>query len=163
MNLSMNINPNKRFTSGYDEYVVKQGDSLYQIAKLFNTTVADISDANMLTSSTIYPGQVLMIPKAGLQQFTVFEDYRTVEGDTMAGIAQKTGTSLALLGTYNDFGALKLEKNQIVKIPRRGGTYQISEGDTVSRIIHQTGKTAQELLELNAGTWLKKGTTIRIA
>ena len=82
--MSMNINPNKRFTSGYDEYVVKQGDSLYQIAKLFHTTVADISDANMLTSSTIYPGQVLMIPKAGLQQFTVFEDYRTVEGDTMA-------------------------------------------------------------------------------
>ena len=145
--------------NGYDEYVVKQGDSLYQIAKLFNTTVADISDANMLTSSTIYPGQVLMIPKAGLQQFTVFEDYRTVEGDTMAGIAQKTGTSLALLGTYNDFGALKLEKNQIVKI-RDGGTYQISEGDTVA--YYQTGKTPKNCWNLMR-VLAEKGTTIRIA
>ncbi|HHU24521.1 MAG: LysM peptidoglycan-binding domain-containing protein [Bacilli bacterium] len=158
----MNRHQTKRFMNGYDEYVVKQGDSLYQIAKLFNTTVADISDANMLTSSTIYPGQVLLIPKAGMQQFTVFEDYRTVEGDTIVGIAQKTGTTPALLGTYNDFGALKLEKNQVVKIPRRGSTYQIVEGDTVSRIINQTGKTAQELLELNASNWLKKGATIRI-
>ena len=63
----MNRHQTKRFMNGYDEYVVKQGDSLYQIAKLFNTTVADISDANMLTSSMIYPGQVLLIPKAGMQ------------------------------------------------------------------------------------------------
>lgn len=159
----MNTYQTKRFMNGYDEYVVKQGDSLYQIAKLFNTTVAEISDANMLTSSTIYPGQVLLIPKAGLQQFTIFEDYVTVEGDTIVSIAQKMNTTPALLGTYNDFGQMKLEKNQVIKIPRRGNTYKISEADTVTRILSQTGKTAQELLELNASNWLKKGTTIRIS
>lgn len=43
------------------QYVVLPGDSLSKIAQRFNTTVADIKQANRLTRDTIWPGQVLGI------------------------------------------------------------------------------------------------------
>lgn len=47
----------------YVEYTVKKGDSLYNIAKKYDTTVSDLTDINMLTTNTIFPGQVLLVPK----------------------------------------------------------------------------------------------------
>ncbi|MBI6871243.1 D-alanyl-D-alanine carboxypeptidase family protein [Clostridium aciditolerans] len=43
-------------------YIVQPGDSLYLIAKRFNTTISDIKQANNLTSDLIYVGQSLVIP-----------------------------------------------------------------------------------------------------
>ena len=42
-------------------YTVKRGDSLYSIAKAFNTTVDSIKKKNNLTSNTLSVGQVLKI------------------------------------------------------------------------------------------------------
>ena len=42
-------------------YVVKPNDSLYEIAKKYNTTVSKLKDINNLTSNTIYPGAILKI------------------------------------------------------------------------------------------------------
>ena len=43
-------------------YTVVKGDSLYKIAKRFNTTISAIKEANMLQSDTIFVGQQLQIP-----------------------------------------------------------------------------------------------------
>ena len=43
-------------------YVVKQGDSLYKIAKEYGVTVNDLLEANGLKNALIYPNQVLIIP-----------------------------------------------------------------------------------------------------
>lgn len=42
-------------------YTVRRGDSLYSIARNFNTTIDKIKRDNNLTSNTIYPGQQLFI------------------------------------------------------------------------------------------------------
>ena len=47
------------------KYRVKSGDSLWSIAKKFNTSVASIKSINKLTSSNIYAGRVLTIKKNG--------------------------------------------------------------------------------------------------
>ncbi len=44
------------------EYIVKQGDTLYQIAINFNTTIQAIKTANNLTTELIHPNQALIIP-----------------------------------------------------------------------------------------------------
>jgi LysM repeat protein/Tfp pilus assembly protein PilO len=46
----------------YVTYVVRQGDTLYSIARWYGTTVQAIMAANGLTSYTIHPGQQLRIP-----------------------------------------------------------------------------------------------------
>jgi hypothetical protein len=43
-------------------YVVQSGDTLYEIANRFGTTVSALKEANNLTSDTILVGQVLNIP-----------------------------------------------------------------------------------------------------
>lgn len=49
----------------YETYVVKKGDSLYVIAKRFNTSVDNIKKLNNLTSNNLDVGQVLKIREIG--------------------------------------------------------------------------------------------------
>jgi membrane-bound lytic murein transglycosylase D len=79
-------------------YVVKRGDSLYQIASSFNTSVAEIKRRNRLTSNTLQVGQKLTIQTgniAGTSQYTVRS------GDTPYEIAKKYGMNLSVLLTLN--------------------------------------------------------------
>jgi hypothetical protein len=45
------------------QYIVKKGDSLWKIAREFNTTIQEIKNSNNLNGNTIYPGQKLIIPR----------------------------------------------------------------------------------------------------
>lgn len=47
------------------EYKVSAGETLYSIAKRFNTTVEDLTSLNGLTSSTLNPGQILKVKSGG--------------------------------------------------------------------------------------------------
>ncbi len=46
------------------EYVVKEGDSLWEIAKRFNTSVKNLRDVNGLKSNRVDIGDVLVVPDA---------------------------------------------------------------------------------------------------
>ena len=56
-NIYRTINSKKRTIL----YSVKQGDSLYRIADIFNIEISDIKDINELANNEISPGQVLKI------------------------------------------------------------------------------------------------------
>ncbi len=51
-------------STGPQTYIVQSGDSLFWIAAKFNVTVDALMTANNLTSSTLHPGQKLIIPGA---------------------------------------------------------------------------------------------------
>jgi membrane-bound lytic murein transglycosylase D len=53
--------PAKKYFIGW--YKVKRGDSLYSIARKFNTSVKKIKKANKLRSNLIHPGKQLLIPR----------------------------------------------------------------------------------------------------
>jgi membrane-bound lytic murein transglycosylase D len=55
--------PEKKYFVGW--YKVKRGDSLYSIARKFNTSVKKIKSANKLRSNLIHPGKQLLIPRGG--------------------------------------------------------------------------------------------------
>ncbi len=68
----------------FDNYIVKEGETLYGIAQLFNLDVNDLARLNGLDSSDyIYPGQELLVPKNNISF------YITNEGDTLAKIKEK--------------------------------------------------------------------------
>lgn len=45
-----------------NKYIIKEGDTLYSLAKRFNTTVAAIKDLNNMTTNDLALGQELFIP-----------------------------------------------------------------------------------------------------
>jgi membrane-bound lytic murein transglycosylase D len=53
--------PAKKYFIGW--YKVRRGDSLYSIARKFNTSVKKIKKANKLRSNLIHPGKRLIIPR----------------------------------------------------------------------------------------------------
>ena len=150
---------NSSSRDSYQEYVVQKGDSLYTIAKKYNTTVNDLNDYNMLTSNVIYPGQVILVPKKGEHIYFVIDIYVVEENDTLHKIARKTNIDVQNLANYNDVGNLVLQKGQTINIPRER-TYVVDSSDTVESVLRKTNRTAEELLIANASSWLKSGSRI---
>ena len=66
---------------GETTYTVKSGDSLYSIAKKFNTTVSELKQLNDLTTDFIQVGQMLYISSP--TSSTTYKTYTVVKGDTI--------------------------------------------------------------------------------
>ncbi len=77
-------------------YVVRNGDTLSQIAEMFNVTVNTIKWGNDLDSSTVKEGQILVIlPISGVK-------HTVVKGDTVASLAKKYKGSSEEIIAYNN-------------------------------------------------------------
>lgn len=75
-------------------YIVKAGDTLFNIAKKTGTTVEQLTKLNHLTNNTIYPGQQLKTrePK---------ESHVVKAGDTLYSISKEHNISIAKLKEIN--------------------------------------------------------------
>ena len=73
------------------KYVVKKGDSIYQIASRHNTTVHEIQTFNRLKGSSLQVGQVLLIPPSQVATCAVepTKNYTVKGGETPFMIAKK--------------------------------------------------------------------------
>lgn len=91
-------------------YTVKKGDSLYSIARDYNTTIDAIKNINNLTSNLLSIGQVLEIPsEAGLET-----TYTVQKGDSLYSIARKFDTSVEELKALNNLPSNLLSIGQIL-------------------------------------------------
>lgn len=91
------------------DYTVVQNDSLYKIGTLFNTTVNSIMTDNRLSSTTIYPGQILDVPAP----------IHTVKrGDTLYRISIRYGISLTALQKANNEWDGRIVPGQQLLIPQ---------------------------------------------
>ncbi len=79
-------------------YTVKRGDSLYLIARSFNTSIQRIRSQNNLRSDTLQVGQKLVI-QSGTPEGATFHTVRS--GDTPFKIAQSYGMNLNALLSLN--------------------------------------------------------------
>ncbi len=90
-------------------HVVQRGENLYRIALRYNVPLAALAAANGITNpSLIYVGQRLIIPTAGGVIVTPPPAtsvpggvYRVQPGDTLARIARRFGTTVAVLVQLN--------------------------------------------------------------
>ena len=81
----------------FEYYSIKKGDNLYQIAKRYNINPSLLANLNGLNDNDyIYPGQVLLIPKAN------YSYYITKEGDTLDSVVNLFGTTRDRFLNEND-------------------------------------------------------------
>lgn len=151
---------NTNFLNNTISYIVKTGDSLYTIAKKYNTTVEELMKINHLSSSMIYPNQVLFIPSTcNINNDT----YLTKECESINDILAKFNINYQTLVKYNDVLKLKLCANQLLKVRDSNlNSLTLSRNDSVDEILAKYQKSPYELLKLNEKEWFKENGKIII-
>ncbi|MFQ5575719.1 MAG: LysM peptidoglycan-binding domain-containing protein, partial [Anaerolineae bacterium] len=151
--------------SGGSYYTVKPGDTLGNIARQLNTTVAALANANNLSNAdTIFVGQVLNVPggsvagpDGGYAPVYKCEYYYTVKwGDTLSAIAWYHGLSVnALLQANNLYGDVIFEGQKLClpgaqKRPVVTAFYHtVQSGDTVTGIAYRYGVSQAAIIQAN--------------
>ena len=141
------------------QYVVMPNDTLYFIAKKYNTTVEELKNVNHLYSNMIYPNQILFIPKTN----SGCKTYVTVDNESIAEILNKAGITMAKLLEYNDIEKLKVEGNQLLCVNNNeNNIHKASANDTIEYVLKKYNLTPLELLKLNERLFLAENTEIII-
>jgi len=93
-----------------ETYKVKRGDTLSDIASQLGVSVQDLKKINGLKKTTLKPGQILSVSKSSKKQQEAKpgkssqskpESYTVKKGDTLQGIAKKTGVPIEELKSMN--------------------------------------------------------------
>ena len=137
-------------------YVVKSGDSLYSIARKYNTTIDEIKRFNNLTSNLLSIGQVLKIPSGSESNNTgsntgTTNTYVVKSGDSLYSIARKYNTTVDEIKKLNNLSSNLLSIGQVLKIPSGSSTntYVVKSGDNLYSIARKYQITVDELKKLN--------------
>ena len=103
----------KKNAGFFTHHIVKKGDTLYDIARKYKTTVARIKSLNNLRSNIIYPGQKLRLYGSSSGSSTG-KCYVVKKGDTVGTIAQRLGVSQNRIISLNN---LKNNNGIVIIIP----------------------------------------------
>ena len=136
-------------------YTVKVGDTLYGIARKFNTTVDNIKLLNKLTSNILIPGQKLILDEEINIEPDINngESYIVKSGDTLYKIASIFNTTVNDIIELNNLTSTILSPGQELLIPNKSldniGTYIVKKGDSLSSIANAFNLTVDELISSN--------------
>ncbi len=129
-----------------DRVTVRQGDTLYEIARRNGVSVRDIKDANGLTSNVIRPGQVLYLTDRGegsragtpeprfeprrppnsvddrTPSDSDLETYTVQPGDSLYAISRRTGVRVADLRELNSIRDVRrIRPGMVLRLRDSGG------------------------------------------
>ena len=163
------VNPNNMFL-----YTVKKGDTLYSIAKKYNTSVSAILDLNYLTSSNLSIGQVIRIPEnytpEGEITLPQYTNYIVQKGDTLYSISKKFQISVDVLVKDNALTSTVLYPGEVLKIRTTSNniveecfgedytppnnndniiTYTVQKGDSLYSISREFNTSVDQIMKLN--------------
>ncbi len=120
--------PDTVLPASYDAYIVQSGDSLFSIAKSFNTTIAELRQINEIAEGEkIFAGQSILLP-TGVSSFV--EVYEVKPGDTLFGISKRFNTSVGIIQGLNEIGdSTHIEAGQTLIVP------SINETDLLIHVV----------------------------
>lgn len=153
-------------------YTVKKGDSLYEIAKKYNTSVDAIKRYNNLTTNNLSIGQKIRIPcNIEDNDDTVmpkYISYTVKAGDNLYNIAKKYNTTVDKIKRDNNLQGNNLTIGKILLIedtsdqstieecfgeeyeaPSSNITYTVQKGDNLYSIANKYNTTVNEIKSLN--------------
>ncbi len=153
-------------------YVVKKGDSLYSIAKQYNTDVATLIKLNNLHNNFLHEGQILKVK----EEFTTpthvgsdicgsiplvedtesekdkYDIYTVKSKDNLYSIAKKFNTNIGAIKYINNLKNNILSIGQILKLPKEKKNnfkYIVQKNDNLYSIANKFGITVEDLKRIN--------------
>ena len=141
----------------YDKYLIKEGETLEDIASRFNTSVDMILSINDIYSKEyLRAGEEIIVPK---NQESYFTYYTVNQGDSLYQIARKYNINPSLLALLN---GLNMEDyiypNQRLIIPKSGYSFYITkDGDTLEIVRDKFNKNWEDILKYNETIYLLPG------
>lgn len=160
--INSGTNPNNMFM-----YTVKIGDTLYGIARKYNTTVDEIMKLNYFKSTILQPGQVIRIPEMYFKEEEMYMpnyiNYTVKNGDTLYSIAKNNNISVDTLIKDNGLTSNNLSIGEIIRIrtPQvvveeecfgpsyNENTYIVKKGDNLYSIARNFNTTVQNIKSKN--------------
>lgn len=108
------IKPSRPSTNSY---AVKRGDTLSQIARVYQTSVRELKELNNLKSDLIFVGQQLKINQSSKGSSNVsVQNYQIKAGDTLSAIARRFNTTVKKLKETNKLRSDLIYVNQRLTI-----------------------------------------------
>lgn len=101
-------------TNNNIQYVIKPGDTLYNIAKRYNTNVDEIKRINNLNTNMLKIGETILIPGT-----SNYQTYVIRTNDTLEGIALRYNTTVENIMKANNLLTDDVTVGQIILIPSR--------------------------------------------
>ena len=144
------IIPGKEAQATGDEYVVKKGDTLYSIARKYNTSVDNLKSINNITIDSLAIGQIIKLPSTSS---TASDTYIVKKGDSLYSIARTYNTSVDKLKEINNLTSNALAIGQVLKLPSSNASekvvYTVKKGDSLYSIAREYGTTVDAIKKLN--------------
>ncbi len=162
---------NSSNSDDYVIYTVKVGDTLYSIARSYNTTVDELIKFNNLSTSNLSIGQKLKVPRKTTEEDSQYMTYVVQSGESLYSIARKFGMSVIQLMSINKLESTNLSVGQVLKVIGGNGgnngiplgsscygegyseieyvTYIVRRGDNLYTIAKNFGVSVESIRELN--------------
>ncbi|MBC7232430.1 MAG: LysM peptidoglycan-binding domain-containing protein [Chloroflexi bacterium] len=144
---------------GQFEYTVQWGDTLYSLARRFNTTVDALVALNGLPNPNyIRVGQVLKITGTPPPSTGTAAEYTVQPGDTLFSIARRYNTTVEAISRANGIvnpwyirvgQKLVIPQGGTSTTPSGGSTYVVQPGDTLYSIAARFGKNIWDIVAAN--------------
>lgn len=144
------------------KYYIKKvsGDTIYGIARTYNTSVQKLRELNNLNTDVILPYQELIISENDDEEPMECITYTVKKGDSLYSIAQKYNTTVDEIKRYNNLTSNLLSIGERLIIPcfveeKNSMTmpnylsYTVKKGDTLYSIAKEFGTTVDKIKKDN--------------
>ena len=148
-----------------DYYIVKKGDTLWNIAKKNNISVNELKQLNNLTNNTLSIGQKLKLNNNNIDEeitdseiLLPVDTYTVKSGDTLYSISKKYNIPVNELKAINNLNNNILSIGQVLKLNNNNenidyidnyDTYTVKSGDTLYSISNKYNISVDQLKKIN--------------
>ena len=148
-------------------HIVKSGENLGSIAKKYRISVNQLKTWNKLKSTTIYPGQKLIVYSSGapmaqagnsqpVERSTEQKIHTVKSGENLTIIAKKYKCTVTNLKEWNNLKSTNLKVGQKLKVypPASGSgnatmTHTVKSGDNLWDLSKKYGVSVEQIRKLN--------------